>query len=78
MNNHIDITLPVAEILKAHPELKDLLVNLGFKPLANPAMLNTVGKVTSLEKGAKLAGVPVKKIIQTLKFNGYDVIGGEE
>lgn len=78
MNNIIDINLPVAKILKQNPELKDLFVQLGFKPLANSAMLNTVGKVTSLKKGSKLAGISLDKIVKTLEFNGYDVIGVEE
>ena len=66
---------PVATIIKEHPEVKDLLIDLGFKPLSNPAMLNTVGKVTSLKAGSKLANIPLDKIKQTLLFNGYDVIG---
>ncbi|WP_286783625.1 DUF1858 domain-containing protein [Streptococcus sp. UBA4344] len=57
MNNIIDLTKPVAEIIKEHPEIKDILVDLGFTPLANPAMLNTVGKVTSLKSGVKLANL---------------------
>ena len=77
MNNTIDLTQPVAELIKTHPELKDILVELGFKPLANLAMLNTVGKVTSLKAGSKLAGVSLDKIKQTLEFNGYEVVGGE-
>ena len=47
--NTIDLSQPVATIIKEHPEVKDLLIGLGFKPLSNPAMLNTVGKVTSLK-----------------------------
>ncbi|MDU6652415.1 MAG: DUF1858 domain-containing protein, partial [Streptococcus vestibularis] len=58
-----------------HPEVKELLIDLGFKPLSNPAMLNTVGKVTSIKAGSKLANIPLDKIKQTLLFNGYDVIG---
>lgn len=51
MNNTIDLSKPVAQTIKEHPEVKDILVELGFKPLANPAMLNTVGKVTTLLAG---------------------------
>lgn len=76
MNNIIDLTKPVAEIIKDHPEIKDMLVNLGFTPLANPAMLNTVGKVTSLKSGAKLANLSLDKIQMVLECNGYEVIGG--
>ena len=73
--NTIDLSQPVATIIKEHPEVKDLLIDLGFKPLSNPAMLNTVGKVTSLQAGSKLTNIPLYKIKKTLLFNGYDVIG---
>ena len=71
----IDLSQHVATFIKEHPEFMELLINLGFKSLSNPAMLNTVGKVTSLKAGSKLANIPLDKIKQTLLFNGYDVIG---
>ncbi|KXU02962.1 hypothetical protein SGADD03_02205 [Streptococcus gallolyticus] len=52
------------------------MVDLGLKPLSKPAMLNTVGKVTSLKAGAKLANISLEKVQRTLEFNGYEVIGG--
>ncbi|MGT2929595.1 DUF1858 domain-containing protein [Streptococcus dentasini] len=75
MTNTIDLSKPVALIIKEHPEVKDILIELGFKPLANPAMLHTLGRTTSLKAGSKLASIPLSKIKQTLEFNGYDVIG---
>ena len=75
--NTIDLNLPVAEIINQHPEVKEILVELGLKPLANPAMLNTVGKVTSLRTGSKMTKVPLDRIQQVLECNGYEVIGGE-
>lgn len=75
--NTIDLNLPVAEIINQHPEVRDILVELGFKPLTNPAMLNTVGKVTSLKTGSKMTKIPLDRIQQVLECNGYEVIGGE-
>ena len=75
--NTIDLNLPIAEIINQHPEVKEILVELGLKPLANPAMLNTVGKVTSLRTGSKMTKVPLDRIQQVLECNGYEVIGGE-
>ncbi|HEL1551016.1 MULTISPECIES: DUF1858 domain-containing protein [Streptococcus] len=75
--NTIDLNLPVAEIINQHPEVKEILVELDFKPLANPAMLNTVGKVTSLKTGSKMTKIPLDRIQQVLECNGYEVIGGE-
>ncbi|HFH9837661.1 TPA: DUF1858 domain-containing protein [Streptococcus suis] len=76
--NTIDLNLPVAEIINQHPEVKEILVELGFKPLSNPAMLNTVGKVTSLKTGSKMTKIPLERIQQVLECNGYEVIGGEK
>ncbi len=67
--NTIDLNLPVAEIINQHPEVKDILVELGFKLLANPAMLNTVGKVTSLKTGSKMTKIPLDRIQQVLECN---------
>ncbi|HEM3610081.1 TPA: DUF1858 domain-containing protein [Streptococcus suis] len=75
--NTIDLNLPVAEIINQHPEVKEILLELGFKPLTNPAMLNTVGKVTSLKTGSKMTKIPLDRIQQVLECNGYEVIGGE-
>ncbi len=78
MNDTIDINLPIIEILRQNPEIIDLLVPLGFEPLTNPAMLNTVGKITSLKRGAKLAGISLEKIVSSLELNGYRVMEAEE
>lgn len=73
MDNCIDLSQPIAEVLEEHPELKDILVGLGFKPLNNPAMLVTVGKVTSLKTGSRLANIPLNDIKAILFANGYEV-----
>ena len=54
MDNIIDVSIPVAEVVDKHPEVLEILVELGFKPLANPLMRNTVGRKVSLKQGSKL------------------------
>ncbi len=61
MDNIIDVSIPVAEVVDKHPEVLDILVELGFKPLANPLMRNTVGRKVSLKQGSKLEGTPMDK-----------------
>ncbi len=75
MDNIIDVTVPVAEVVDKHPEDLDILVDLGFKPLANPIMRNTLGRKTSLKMGSKLAGIKIEDIVATLEANGYEVVG---
>lgn len=77
MNNQIDLTQPIAKIVEQHPEMLEFLVDFGFKPLANPAMRNTVGRITSPIQGCQLIGRPLAELIQELEWNGYTVITGE-
>ncbi|HFI0462773.1 TPA: DUF1858 domain-containing protein [Streptococcus suis] len=73
--NTIDLNAHVYEILKDHPELKELLIDLGFKPLANPLLAASLTKHISLNKACSLANVSKDRLIKTLKANGYQVIG---
>ncbi|MGH2102927.1 DUF1858 domain-containing protein [Aerococcus urinaeequi] len=54
-----------------------MLVDLGFKPLANPAMRQSVGKVVTLKQGCKLINLPLEQLVNELQCNGYTVIGGD-
>lgn len=73
----VDLDKTVYETLQEHPDLKPLLIDLGFTPLANKAMLQTAGRITTLRKGSNLIGIPLEKIIQTLQWNGYEVINND-
>ena len=53
--------------------MKDLLVEIGFKPLNQPQMVHTVGRITNLVKGSKIAKIPLETIVETLEMNGYIV-----
>lgn len=77
-NNIIDINDSVFNVVEKNPEILPLLVELGFKPLNNPQMLNTIGRMTSIGKGSKLIKQPLDTIVQELKWNGYEVKGYKE
>lgn len=74
--NTIDLNARVYDILKDHPELKELLIDLGFKPLANPLLAASLTKHITLNKACSLANVSKDRLMKTLKTNGYQVIGG--
>ena len=73
--NTIDLSIPIAEVVEQHPEVLELLVDLGFTPLANPLMRQTLGRTVSIKQGAKMKGMDLKRIIDTLEWNGYDIKG---
>lgn len=73
MDNMINVNQPVNQVLKTHPELLDILVELGFKPLANPLMRQSLGHITTLKQGCQLINLPIDQLKTTLHFHGYDV-----
>lgn len=59
----------VADLLEAYPQLEAVLVDLSshFKALQNPILRRTVAKVATLEKAARMSGVPVRQLILSLR-----------
>lgn len=69
--NTVDLSETIYETLRKFPELKDIFIEIGFKPLENKHMVETVGRLTSLKQGSKIAGIPIESIENALKENGY-------
>jgi hypothetical protein len=61
--------IKVADLLDAYPELEDVLVELAppFKKLKNPVLRRTIARVTSLEKAAAVADLPLRELITGLR-----------
>lgn len=68
----------VFNIVNANPEVKDIMVELGFKDIARPMALKTVGKVVTLEKGSAIKDIPMEKIKAVFASHGYQVTDGTE
>lgn len=67
----IDANKTVYELIIEYPELKEILVNLGFTPLNNDKMLNTVGRMMSLNNGAKQIQLTQEALNEGLKSAGF-------
>lgn len=59
----------VSELLKEFPQLEDLLKKFSpaFAALKNPVLRKTVAKVTSLQQAAKVGGVNIVEMVDTLR-----------
>ena len=74
MEKQIDLKKAVFELVKTYPELKEVLVELGFKDIVLPGMLETAGRIMTIEKGAKMKQFDIKDIIKKLEDKGYKVV----
>lgn len=69
----ISLKKSVFELCTMYPELVITLERLGFKDIAKPGMLQTAGRIMTLEKGATLKRMEIKQIIEALKNDGYTI-----
>lgn len=74
MEKQIDLKKSVFELVKTYPELKEVLVELGFKDIVLPGMLETAGRIMTIEKGAKMKQFDIKDIIKKLEDKGYGIV----
>lgn len=73
----INIKDSVYQICSEHPEVIQILEEIGLKDISKPCMLNTVGKFMTLDKGAKMKNIDLDKITSKLKDYGYKIKGDD-
>lgn len=69
----INLNETVYQLIQQYPELKNILVQFGFTPLENERLLNSVGRMMPLRKGAEQIGLDVSELISKLKDHGFTV-----
>lgn len=70
----------LAALLEALPELEDTLYELSpaYEKLKNPVLRRTVGRVATLRQVARVGGVPLGRLINTLReAAGLEATAGE-
>lgn len=71
---YIDIQQSVYDIINKYPEFKEVMIKAGFTKLVDSSMLNTMGKIMTLEKGLIFRGIDIvdlESISNTFNFTLY-------
>ena len=58
----LDLKKSVANLVREYPELKEILVEIGFQDIMKPAALKLMGSIMTLPRGAVVRGIPMEKI----------------
>jgi DUF438 domain-containing protein len=74
MSKKIDLNKSVYELTKEYPELIDIMAGLGFTEITKKAMLNSVGKLTTIPKGAKMKNISMTDVVTTLMSKGFELV----
>lgn len=75
MSKKIDLNKTVYELVTEYPELTDIMYGLGFTEITKKAMLNSVGRITTIPKGAKMKGISMMDVVSALISNGFELVG---
>ncbi|MFA5006559.1 MAG: DUF1858 domain-containing protein [Candidatus Izemoplasmatales bacterium] len=69
----IDLSQSVQSLVKNDPAVAEILAGLGFTEILKPGMLQTVGRIMTVKKGAALRGIDYQKVVAAFSERGYDV-----
>ncbi|MGE5614706.1 MAG: DUF1858 domain-containing protein [Bacillota bacterium] len=73
MDKTVDLTRTIYEICRENPEVVEIMIDLGFENISNPAMLNTAGRFMTIPKGAAIKGIQLEKIKDEFTRRGYKI-----
>lgn len=67
----LDLSKTIYDLAKDDDAFVDHMVSLGFEGVVEGMTLKTVGRVMTLRKGAKVKHIPIEKVIEYFKKQGY-------
>ncbi|MDO5026947.1 MAG: DUF438 domain-containing protein [Tissierellia bacterium] len=75
MGKKIDLNKTVYELTKEYPELIDVMKELGFDEITKQVMINSVGRMMTIPKGAKMKKISMLDVVASLKAEGFELVG---
>ena len=73
----IDFSLMVAELVKAEPQVAEILTGLGLGKLISPEALQVMGNIMTIPRAAAMQGVAMEAVIAAFREQGFSVVNGE-
>ncbi|MNZ91085.1 hypothetical protein D3C78_1100590 [compost metagenome] len=64
----------IFEMVSRHPEVVEIMVELGFKDIAKPGMLQTAGRFMTLSKGIKLKKMDLDTVKLAFERHGFEIM----
>lgn len=74
MSKIIDFSKSVYELCKQDPEVIEIMKELGFEQISDGEMMDTVGRVMTIPKGAVVKGIDLDKIKDVFTKRGYSIV----
>ena len=73
MKKELDFSKTVAELVEEFPEFQQAMAEIGFKEITNPMVLNVMGRVMTVPKGAAIKGMRLEDVVRELEARGFAI-----
>ena len=73
MKKELDFSKTVAELVEEFPEFQQAMAEIGFKEITNPMVLNVMGRVMTVPKGAAIKGIKLEDVVRELEARGFAI-----
>ncbi len=70
----VDLNRTLLDLTDEYPELVQVLADLGFVGIANPALRVAHGKVMTIRDGCRRAGLDLGMVVAGLERAGFSVL----
>jgi selenophosphate synthetase-related protein len=64
----------IYDMVSRHPEVIEIMVDLGFKDIAKPGMLQTAGRFMTLSKGIKLKKIDLVTVKLAFERHAFEIV----
>ena len=75
MGKKLDFTRSVHDLVREYPELVDILKGLGFTEITKKGMLQSVGRIMTIPRGAAMKGISMAEVAAALSASGFVLEG---
>lgn len=75
MTKMLDLSKSVYDLIREYPEVAEIMKELGFESITNPAMLNTAGRIMTIPKGAVMKNIDIEHIKEVFRGKGFEING---
>ena len=73
MEKVISLTDSIYNLVNKYTEVIEIMEELGFEGMTNRKTINTVGRIMTLEKGAKFKSIDINKIKSEFEKRNFTV-----
>ena len=62
------------KVISEHPDIKEIMVELGFKDIVKPGMLQSMGRIMTINKGCTVKKININLAKEVFAKHNYNLM----